>query len=607
MKKHQSAGHGSHPGPITGKIAGFGESNPGESHSMIVLGISGAVSHDPSAALFIDGELVAAAEEERFIRDKHAKGRFPYESARFCLEYAGIRPQEVDAVAFPYAPIPLSSPARWHYAARHWYAPDRALTAIFNGNRRYRRNMERLNKLVADFDLGGGRVRVVPVEHHLAHASSAYHLSGFKEKTAILGIDGKGEYATTFFGYGENGRIHKIREFYDPDSLGGLYGAMTEYLGFEMLDGEFKVMGMAPYGDPDRFDLSRLIAYDKRSFRVNTELVNVIGLRRYKDSRGKGYFFSPRLIDWLGPRREGDEIDDPYIDYAAAIQKILEEVSLGLIDHYLGDILKETGKICFAGGVALNVKLNQRIIARPDVKELFVQPAASDAGTAIGAASYVAHELGDDIQPMAHAYLGPCYTTGQCIEACEQHEAKPEWERIDEVPRRAARILADGNPLAWFQGRMEFGPRALGNRSILGAPNVAGIADRINAQIKYRERWRPFCPSILDRVAPDMLQTDHPAPYMTFTFDVGEGWKARVPEVVHEDGTARAQVVTRQSNPRYYALIEELEKLTGNGVVLNTSLNRRGEPMVCSPTDALNMFFGSDLEYLIMQDVLVRK
>ena len=574
---------------------------------MIVLGISGAVSHDPSAALFIDGELVAAAEEERFIREKHAKGKYPYEATRFCLDYAGIDASDVDVVTFPYAQIPLSSPARWHYAARHWYAPDRALDAIFNGNRRYRRNLGKLQKLIDDLGIGAGEARIMPVEHHLAHASSAYHLGGFTEKTAILGIDGKGEYATTFFGYGENGRIHKIKEFYDPDSLGGMYGALTEYLGFEMLDGEFKVMGMAPYGDPKRFDFSRLIEYDKQSFKINNHLVNVIGTRRYKDADGKGYYFSPQLIDWLGPKREGDEIDDPYIDYAASIQQLLEDVSLGLIDHYLGDILRETGKICFAGGVALNVKLNQRIIARPDVKELFVQPAASDAGTALGAASYVANELGDSVKPMAHAYLGPSYTTEQCIEACEQHERQPSWEHVENVPERAAQILADGNPLAWFQGRMEFGPRALGNRSILGSPNHPGIAERINEQIKYRERWRPFCPSMLDRVAPEMLQTDHPAPYMTFTFDVAEEWKSRVPEVVHEDGTARAQVVTPESNPLYYSLIESLERHTGNGVILNTSLNRRGEPMVCSPTDALNMFYGSELQYLVMENILICK
>jgi carbamoyltransferase len=573
---------------------------------MNILGLSGAVGHDASAALYIDGRLVAAVEEERFLRDKHAKGRFPLESSRYCLEFAGLQPDDIDIVAFPYAPISLFSPARWHYARRYWYAPDRALPAIFNGNRRYRRNVQGVMEMLDRLGVSKDKISFRPVEHHLAHASSAYHLSGFREKTAILGIDGKGEYATTFFGYGENGRIHKIKEFYDPDSLGGMYGALTQYLGFEMLDGEFKVMGMAPYGDPGKHDLSRLVRYDKKSFKVDAKLVNVIGMRRYKED-GRGYYFSDKLVDWLGPKRQGDEIDDPYIDYAASIQKLLEDVSLELIDYYLGDILKQTGKLCFAGGVALNVKLNQRIIAMPSVKELFVQPAASDAGTAIGAASYIANEVGDSVETMEHVYLGPAYSTDQCVAACEACEHNPVWEILDDAPAQGAGLLASGNPVAWFQGRMEFGPRALGNRSILGDPATKAIADRINEQIKYRERWRPFCPSMLDRVAAEILQTDHPSPYMTFTFDVAESWKSRIPEVVHEDGTARAQIVSRDTNPRYYRLIEELEKRTGNAVVLNTSLNRRGEPMVCSPEDALKMFYGSDLEYLIMEDVLVRK
>lgn len=573
---------------------------------MIVLGLSGAVNHDASAALYIDGKLVAAAEEERFLRDKHAKGKMAYEATKFCLEQAGIRPDEIDVVAFPYARIGLQSPARWHYAKRHWYAPDRALTALFSGNRRYWRNHKNVMKLLDDLGINSKRVKFMPVEHHLAHASSAYHLSGFQEKTAIIGIDGKGEYATTFFGYGENGKIHKIKEFYDPDSLGGVYGAMTEYLGFEMLDGEFKVMGMAPYGDPNRFDFSRLIHCENGQFKVNTKLVNTVGLRRYKKD-GKGYFFSPELIEWLGPMREGDEKDEPYIDYAASIQALLEKCALHLIDYYLGDIIRETGKVAYAGGVALNVKLNQRIIAMPGVKELFVQPAASDAGTAIGAASYASQLAGVPVEKMEHVYLGPSYTTQQCIDACEHYTQPVSWQYLDDVCADTAKILADGNPVAWFQGRMEFGPRALGNRSILGSPNHSGVADRINAQIKYRERWRPFCPSILDKVAPEILQTDHPSPYMTFTFDVAESWKSRIPEVVHEDGTARAQIVTRATNPRYYELIEEMEKLTGNAVILNTSLNRRGEPMVCSPADALNMFYGSELRYLVMEDILITK
>ena len=573
---------------------------------MNILGLSGAVGHDASAALLVDGQLVCAAEEERFLRDKHAKRKFPLKSARYCLQYSGLQAGDIDAVAFPYAPISLLNPGRWHYARRHWYAPDRALTAIFNGNRRYRRNRRAVIAMLEELGFERERIRFVPVEHHLAHASSAYHLSGFKQKTAILGIDGKGEYATTFFGYGENGRIHKIKEFYDPDSLGGLYGALTEYLGFEMLDGEFKVMGMAPYGDPDKYDFSPLLRYDKKHFNVNTRLVNVIGLRRYKND-GHSYYFSPKLVDWLGPKRHGDDIDDPYVDYAAAMQKLLEQATLGLIDHYLGDILRETGKLCYAGGVALNVKLNQRIMALPYVDELFVQPASGDAGTAVGAATYVAAQYDEPLSALEHVYLGPEFTTQQCIEVCRQCEYRPNWRVLDDATASGAQLLAQGHPLAWFQGRMEFGPRALGNRSILGDPSTPGIAERINEQIKFRERWRPFCPSLLDTVAQDILQSSHPSPYMTFTFDVAEHWKSRIPEVVHEDGTARAQVVDERTNPRYYRLIQALEKQTGNAVILNTSLNRRGEPMVCSPQDALRMFYGSELQYLIMQDVLVTK
>ncbi len=574
--------------------------------SLKVLGLSGALTHDPSAAIYVDGKLVAAAEEERFIRDKHAKNKMPFEAAKFCMQYAGLKPSEIDVVAFPFAKISLLSPARWHYARRYWYAPDRALDALFNGNRHYRRNVKKVQELVARLGIDWDKIEFDAVEHHIAHASSAYHLSGFEEKTAILGIDGKGEYATTFFGYGENGKIHKIKEFYDPDSLGQLYASVTEYLGFEMLDGEYKVMGMAPYGDPDLYDLSRLIEFDGKNIKVNTQMVNTVGLRRYKEGR-KGFYFSQKLIDWLGPRRKGDIADDPYIHYAAAMQKMFEDISLKLIEHYLGDILRETGKLVFAGGGALNVKLNQKILDLPMVEELFVQPAASDAGTAVGAASYASWKRSVKPEVMKHVYLGPAYTTEECMEACQSHPDKPVVEKIDDVPVKTAELLAAGHPVAWCQGRMEFGPRALGGRSILGCPNYKGIADKINEQIKFRERWRPFCPSILDTVAPEMIKTNHPAPFMTITFEVSEEWKARVPEVVHEDGTSRVQVVSKETNPGYYALLKEMEKLTGNGVVLNTSMNRRGEAMVCSPEDALNMFFGSDLEYLVLEDLLVTK
>lgn len=574
--------------------------------ALTILGLSGALSHDPSAALYIDGKLVAAVEEERLVRDKHAKNRMPYESAKFCLEQAGITPADVDVVAIPFAPISILEKARWHYAKRYWYAPERALDAILMGNRRYKRYYKKIQWCLVQLGFDLKKIKIQPVEHHLAHAASAYLCSGIQEKTAIMGIDGKGEYATTFFGYGENGKIHKIKEFYDPDSLGGLYGALTEFLGFEMLDGEFKVMGMAPYGNPDLYDLSRLAKFEDGELVINTEYVNVVGVRRYKE-KGKGFYFSPKLIEWLGPKREGDIADDPYIHYAASIQALFEKLSLEMMDYYLGDILKETGRIAFAGGSALNVKLNQKIIARDEVKELFVQPAAGDAGTAVGAAAYVSQQRGVPVEKMEHVYLGPEYSNEEVIAACAKHAGQPQWQKIDNVPEHIAKIMVEGNPVAWFQGRMEFGPRALGGRSIIGCPSIPKVADLINAQIKFRERWRPFCPSMLDTVAEKMLKVDHPSPFMTFTFEVSDEWKARVPEVVHEDGTSRAQVLERQYNPRWYDLMLELEKLTGNGVSLNTSLNRRGEAMVCSPKDALDMFYGSDLQYLIMEDILVVK
>jgi carbamoyltransferase len=571
---------------------------------MIVLGLGGAVGHDPAAALVIDGKVIAAADEERFNRNKHAKGLQPELATQFCLKQAGIKPSDVQVVAYPFAPVSLFGPARWHYALRHWYAPDRAFVAIANGNRRYRRNVRNVFAMLEKAGIDPRKIRFVPVEHHLAHASSAYHLSGYPD-AAIMSIDGVGEYCTTWFGIGEGGEIKCLKEFYAPDSLGGFYGAVTEFLGFEMLDGEFKVMGMAPYGDAKKFNLGPLIRWDERGFRINTKLVNCIGWRRYKRD-GKGTFFAQRLVDLWGPAREGDEIDEPYVHIAAAVQRELEAIVLALVKHYLGAHLARTKRLCYAGGVALNVKCNQRLIqALGAGHELFVQPAAGDSGTALGAATYAAHELGDAIQPMEHAYLGPEYTNDE-IEAVLKNRGV-QYERCASITDTGAELLAKGEVVSWFQGRMEFGPRALGNRSILGNPASRGVADLINAQIKYRERWRPFCPSLLDTIAPEVLQTNHPSPYMTFTFDVADHWKKRIPEVVHEDGTARPQIVTAQSNPRYYELLRKFEAKTGIGVLLNTSLNRRGEPMVCSPDDALNMFYGSDLQNLALGGFLVRK
>ncbi|MYB37142.1 MAG: carbamoyltransferase [Gammaproteobacteria bacterium] len=571
---------------------------------MIVLGLSGALGHDPSAALLVDGEIVAAAEEERFVGDKHARGRMAVEAARYCLREAGLDASAVQAVAFPYAPVSAFDRGRWHYARRHWYAPDRALDAIFNGNRRFRRNRRRAMAAGEEIGIDWSCTRFLPVRHHLAHAASAYHLAGFDGDAAILGVDGKGEYATTFVGVGEGARIRTIKEFHDPDSLAGAYGALTQYLGFEMLDGEFRVMGMAPYGDASWVDFRPMLGCRDGKVMVDTRLLNTVGWRRHRH-RGKGRYFGKELVRQLGPVREGDAADEPYVHYAAAMQTAYEEAVLHLIDHYLAETLARTRRLAFAGGGALNVKLNQRILARADVDELFVQPAAGDSGTSLGAAVFVAIASGDNVRPMQHAYLGPSFTTADCLAALAGTSFTVE--RLENPGWRAAELVAEGHPVAWFQGRMEFGPRALGARSILAAPSTTGIADRINAEVKFRERWRPFCPSLTAAIAPEVLGSAHPAPYMTITFDIAEGWRKRIGQVVHEDGTARPQVVDRDTNPRYHALLERLGTLTSTPVVLNTSLNLRGEPIACTPADAVSLFSRSGLQYMVMEDVLVSK
>ena len=350
--------------------------------------------------------------------------------------------------------------------------------------------------------------------------------------------------------------------------------------------------------------ISPLIKATAQGFKINTKLVNCVGWRRYKRD-GKGTFFAQRLVDLWGPARQGDEIDEPYVHIAAAVQKTLEELVLGLTKYHLGDYIKKSHRLCYAGGVALNVKCNKRLIESLGKHgELFVQPAASDAGTALGAATYAAHQLDDTIKPMQHAYLGPEYSNDEIEATLQKRNIRYDRVAIIDV---VSDLLAQGEVVAWFQGRMEFGPRSLGNRSILGNPSLKGVSDLINSQIKYRERWRPFCPSILDRAAPEILQSAHPSPYMTFTFDVAEKWKSRLKEIVHVDGTARPQIVTPLSNRRYYELLTKFYSKTQIPCLLNTSLNRRGEPMVCSPDDALNMFYGSDLQNLAIGDFLVQK
>lgn len=572
----------------------------------ITLGLAGAIGHDPAAALFIDDELVAAVEEERLLRRKHAKDEAPYYSARQCMQIAGVRASQIDRVAIPYAPISLLNKARWHYAYRHWYAPDRSIDSLLNGNRRYRRYRKDLSRLLDKLQIPVSGAQIVPVEHQLAHASSCYHLNESDEKTAIFCNDSKGEYSNIFLGFGENGKIVRLKEFYNPDSLCGMYAAMTDYLGFEILDGEFKVMGIAPFGDASRYDLSSLAFFNGKKFKVMNKLIGTIGLRRYK-AKSKGHYFSQKLVDMLGPRRVGNLTDDPYVHYAAAIQKLYEDIAVGLVVHYLSEILQDTGRLAVAGTGSMNIRLNKRLAALPMVKKLIVHPACSDSGTAIGAAAYAIRETAIRLKPVRNMFLGPSYSSSECIEACIAHREKPNWEILDDQQEKAAALINNGELVAWFQGSMEFGARALGNRSILANPAQPGIADMINRQVKFREKWRPFSPSVLDSFAAEFSDPDFNDEYMCLGVTVSKDWQEKYPAISCVDGSTRAQVVYASTNPSLHKLLSHFYKLSGHGLLINTALSRPGEALVCTPEDAISMFMGTDLKYMILENLLVTK
>jgi carbamoyltransferase len=568
---------------------------------MIVLGIGTPFPHDPSAVILIDGKIVAAADEERFIRDKHAHDKLAINAVKFCLDKAGVRPEDINIVAYPWS-FKAYTYALPKYVGRCLQSqPSHAYKAATKSFAANKNATKKLDQTLVGTGINPNTVKKYFVEHHIAHASSAYHLSGM-ENCAIMTIDGAGEFTSTLFAKGERRRIRKVKEFIRPDSLGRFYSTVTAYLGFRVHDGEYKVMGMAPYGDPEKIELSHIIRCSNKTFHANDDYVWVTRSRRYD----KNKVYSKNMVKEWGPPREGDALAEPYIHIAAATQKKLEDVTIALMENYLGDILKSNGgRLCFAGGVALNVKLNKRLLEHPLIKELFVQPAANDSGTALGAATYVANQLGEKIEPMPHAYLGPEYTNDQIKKTLDKYRIPYEYHK--DIIKPVSELLAKGEIVAWFQGAMEYGPRALGNRSILANPQVKGISDEINTRIKFREKWRPFCPSILEEYAEDILGTDHPSPYMTFSFTVNEKWRDKINEVVHVDGSTRPQIVNGDKNPKFHSLLKNFYKKTGLPVLINTSLNRRGEPMVCSPQDAINMFYGSGLEYMVMGDFLINK
>ena len=540
---------------------------------MKVLGIN-AVFHDPAAALVVDGRVVGAAEEERFSRRKHGKRPVPFatwelpeQSMAWLLAEAGLRPSDLDAVAYSYDPDLAPQ-------------PDGDLTA--EGWEGLRTLFARRAPLFLRTSLPGlDAERVSFVPHHVAHAASAY-LGAPHRSSAVMVLDGRGERASYLAGHAREGRLEVLKVQDLPHSLGLLYEDVTEHLGFLRSSDEYKVMALAAYGEPAWLDLLR-----------DTVQATPDG----------GFRVSP--VDWveLAPKvGKGERWTRAHADLAASVQVRLEEVLLELA-HWLHG---RTGErvLTLAGGVALNCVANARIAREGPFEEVWVQPASGDSGTALGAALYTAQRLGDEVQPMQTAALGRGFDEA-AIEGWLR-TARVPYERPDDVAEAVADVIAEDGVVAWFQGRSEFGPRALGHRSLLANPRRAENLNRLN-DIKGREQFRPVAPMVLDERAPEIFEGQLPSPFMLFTHRVRPEWRDRIPAVVHVDGSARIQTVDRRREPLVARMLEAVDARTGVPVVVNTSLNTAGRPMVDDPRDALECFGSSPVDVLAIGPFLVRR
>ncbi len=541
---------------------------------MKVLGLN-AVFHDPAAAVVVDGVTVAAAEEERFTRRKHGKSPVPFStwelpeaSMRWCLEAAGVRPDDLDAVAYSYDPALAPAPGN-DITADDW-----------EGLRTLYARRAPLFLRAALPGLDPARVRFVA--HHLAHAASAYLAAPFGP-ASVLVLDGRGECASHLAGRaGADGGLEVLAAQRLPHSLGLMYEEVTEHLGFRRSSDEYKVMAMASYGRPA-----------------------FLGeLRRAVRATGDGGF-AVEPIDWasLVPRlRAGEEWRPEHADLAASVQRRLEEVLLELawwLHERTGD-----RDLAMAGGVALNCVANSRLWREGPFRRIWVQPAAGDAGTALGAALWTARELGDRIAPMTTAALGRSWSDDELAGWLDT--AGVPYERPPDVAEAIAEVLAENGVVAWFQGRGEYGPRALGHRSLLADPRAAANLERLN-DVKGREQFRPVAPMVLAERAAEIFEGPLPSPYMLFVQRVREEWIERVPAVVHVDGTARIQTVDRAEEPLVARLLEAFERRTGVPVVVNTSLNTAGRPMVDDPRDALECFGSAPVDALALGPFVVRR
>jgi carbamoyltransferase len=598
----------------------------------IILGIS-AFFHDSAATILIDGEIIAAAQEERFTREKHTEV-FPSNAIKYCLEEAGVTLEEVDFVVFYEKPfLKFERLLQTYYS----FAP-KGLVSFLKSMPVWLKEKLFLKKQIMDqlseigiFDRR--QTKLLFSSHHLSHAASAFYASPF-HSSVVLVIDGVGEWSTISIWKGEGNNLQLLQEASFPHSVGLLYSAFTYFLGFKVNSGEYKLMGLAPFGNRDSVQTKLYIELikthlvdikDDGSIWLNQKYFNyATGLKMIDEKKWK-------ILFGFGVKPENEEFNQNHCDLALAIQFVIEEIVTKLATH--AKELSGASNLCLAGGVALNCVSNAKILKAQLFEDVFVQPASGDAGGSLGAALAIHHQYLS--QPrntpkdiMQGTYLGPSFSEKEILSMCRF--AKATFHKLDDqntLCEEVAKIIKQDKIVGWFQGRMEFGPRALGNRSILANPCSPEMQRKVNLQIKYREGFRPFAPSVMEEDVDEYFDLVKKSPYMLFTAQVNESFcrslpenytklsfwdklyleRSRFPSITHLDYSARIQTVSKELNPRFHALLESIKKISGHGMVINTSFNVRGEPIVCTPLDAYKCFMSTDMDFLVIENFVFKK
>ena len=584
---------------------------------MKVLGLFGGY-YNPAACLVVDGKLVAFIEEEKLTRKKAERNVYPLRSVRYVLNEGGLAMKDVDRIAFPWdnvasltsLPVIAAKEAATGLFRRtrgeHSRTPSSRIPAgltslltILSGT-----PFENRHRILSALRYGGiqdALPRIDFVPHHRSHAASCFYASGF-DRAVVSVMDGMGDNLSSSIWIGEGARMRCVKKVLFPNSLGEYYSAFTEFLGFRPYSHEGKVMGLAAYGEPDaklqKAIREEVLRVEGGSYRVNS-LYTVSGRHDF------GERYTNALVGLFGkPREPEGELTRFHFDLAFAVQDQLEEAAIAM----LRDTIEETGihDVCLSGGVAMNCKMNGRILHDLPIERIFVNPASNDAGSAMGAAMAVAMDNGDDCRfTMQHPYWGPGYDSNEVEHLLK--ESKIRYERSDDIARDTAALLEQEKIVGWHQGRMEVGARALGARSILASPLRHEMLDKVNAEVKHREAWRPFAPALLAEEAANYYSLGAESPFMILAFEVLEKQRARIPAVTHVDHSCRPQTIRREDNPRYYDVIKGFGERTGVPVLMNTSFNLRGEPIVCTPRESLRCFYSTGLDVLAIEDFLVLK